>query len=494
MVWCAGVFLAATVLLAEEDEPVGLIQNDAGAFQGYTLFNPLGTKTTYLIDMDGRVVNQWTGAFKGQSCYLLENGHLLRTGTLDPEDPIFDAGGASGLVHEFNWEGEVVWEFKYADGNHLTHHDLEPLPNGNVLMIAYERKSEKEAIAAGRVPELVGERGLWTDHIIEVKPTGKSGGEIVWEWHLWDHLIQDYDPRRANYGVIGDHPERVNINPADWQEQISPEERDQLETLGYLGAAPEDEEEDANPDWNHTNAIAYNAQLDQIALSVLGFNEILVIDHSTTTEEAAGGQSGKAGQGGDVLYRWGNPSAYRQGGKADQTLFGQHNVQWIEPGLQGAGHILVFNNGRARLDGEYSSVDEIVPPVDQQGRYLRKGGGAFGPSGPVWSYTDPEKTDFFSGHISGVQRLKNGNTLICAGAKGTIFEVTSEGNIVWKYINPVIGEEREKRDPKNTVFRARRYGPNFPGLKGRTLTPGRTVEELMPPPPAKDEPSEEDDD
>src|SRR5262249_2956242 len=58
---------------------------------------------------------------------------------------------------------------------------------------------------------------------------------------------------------------------------------------------------------------------------------------------------------------------------------------------------------------------------------------------PVWSYTAPKKSDFYSFFISGAQRLPNGNTLICAGALGTFFEVTPEKEIVWKYKNPVKG-------------------------------------------------------
>jgi len=202
----------------------------------------------------------------------------------------------------------------------------------------------------------------------------------------------------------------------------------------------------ANPDWNHTNSIAYNAQLDQIALSVLGFNEIWIIDHSTNSKHAAGHTGGKSGKGGDLLYRWGNPRAYGAGTAADQHLFAQHDVQWIQHGLKGAGNLLVFNNGRGRPDGNYSSVDEIVPPVDNNGRYMHKAKTAFGPAKPLWSYTASHKTDFYSGHVSGAQRLGNGNTLICAGESGTIFEVTPKKQVVWKYINPVAAQNRPPRN------------------------------------------------
>src|SRR5262249_11272585 len=156
--------------------------------------------------------------------------------------------------------------------------------------------------------------------------------------------------------------------------------------------------------YTHCNGVAYNADLDQIAVSVWRFSEFWIIDHSTTTAEAAGHQGGRSGKGGDLLYRWGNPRAYRAGAKADQKLFSQHNVHWIPKRRPGAGNILLFNNGVDRPGGNHSSVDELVPPVDSQGGYLVKPGTACGPDRPIWSYAAPKKEDFFSSFISGAQR------------------------------------------------------------------------------------------
>ena len=160
------------------------------------------------------------------------------------------------------------------------------------------------------------------------------------------------------------------------------------------------------------NSIAYNAQLDQIVLSVRGCNEIWFLDHSTTTKEAAGHTGGKHGKGGDLIYRWGNPAAYRRGTTRDKQLVQQHDAQWIPDGYPGAGHITIFNNG---YDRGWSSVEEIVPPVDASGRYILEAGKAYGPEKPVWHYEAKNRTDFFSSEISGAHRLPNGNTLICAG-------------------------------------------------------------------------------
>src|SRR5207244_2446657 len=107
-------------------------------------------------------------------------------------------------------------------------------------------------------------------------------------------------------------------------------------------------------------------------------------------------------------------------------------THWIPKGLPGAGHVLVFNNGERRPDGKFSSVEELVLPVDKDGKYIFKGP-AYGPESPIWSYTAPKKTDFYSNFISGAQRLPNGNTFICSGANGVVFEVTPEKEIVWKF-------------------------------------------------------------
>ena len=230
-----------------------------------------------------------------------------------------------------------------------------------------------------------------------------------------------------NYGVVTDHPELIDLN---------------YSTGGRPG----------NADWNHINSIDYNEELDQILLSVRGNSEIWVIDHSTITAQAAGHTGGNSGRGGDLLYRWGNPQAYDAGNGADQQLFVQHDAQWIPSGYPGEGNILVFNNGTGRPDGNYSSVDEIIPPLDGSGNYTLGAGSAYRPVGPIWAYVADTPAHFYAERISGAQRLPSGNTLICDGPSGLFFEVTPEGETVWGY------------DYDGEVFRVTRYGSDYPGL------------------------------
>lgn len=423
---------------------LGLVTNDPGAFAGYNLMSPLNSTRTYLFDLQGHVAKVWQSDCSPALCpYLLDNGNILRGGSIGIEAQVFGPGpGVGGRVQQFTWDGDLVWDFHFYNAKQLPHHDLTPLPNGNVLMIVWDRITADEALAAGRRPELTGDSHLLVDSLLEVKPAGKTSGEVVWEWHLWDHLVQDFDNSKPNYGNVAEHPELVNLNYGE--DALAPAAADKdaankLKSVGYIGAAGPPGRAKANPDWTHSNGVAYNPKLDQVMISVHNFSEFWIVDHSTTTAEAAGHAGGRSGKGGDLLYRWGNPRVYHAGKKEDQRLFAQHNAHWIADGLPGAGHVLVFNNGSSRPDGNYSSVDEIVLPVDAEGRYSHQPGAAYGPTEATWSYTAPKKTDFYSFFISGAQRLPNGNTLICSGANGTIFEVTPDKTVVWKYVNPLKG-------------------------------------------------------
>ncbi len=454
---------------AQGKEKSGLITSTDGAFSGYTLFCPLRSTTTCLFDMKGNLVHQWKSEYTpGNSVYLKDNGELLRS-VREPERGNFSGGGIGGRILLQAWDGTVLWNYRLADDTRWQHHDIEPLPNGNVLAIAWERKSKAEALAAGRLPSLMGHEQFWPDMILEIKPEPPTGGKVVWEWHIWDHLIQDRDPKKANYGVIKDHPELVDINADGGIDEPSEEERKHLEAIGYI----EPRRERPNADWNHTNSVDYNPELDQILISVRRLNEIFVIDHSTTTEEASGHKGGRQGKGGDILYRWGNPRNYRQGTPRDQQLYRQHDARWIPVGFPGEGNITIYNNGNDRPGGvEFSEVFEIVPPAVKGGGYSNKEG-RFGPEEPKWSYSAPNKSDLYSGRISGAHRVANGNTLICCGEQGRVFEVTPSGEIVWDFINPIAAESDQNRGDGRGAGRGGRGGPDRPERRDARGATGR---------------------
>jgi hypothetical protein len=394
--------------------------------RGYTLLAPLASRYTYLVDADGMQINRWESPTNpANSAYLLPNGHLLRVGR-DPAPAVELVSGTGGYVEEIDWDGNVVWQYTYGGPEILAHHDIAAMPNGHVLIVAYEMFDVAQAVAAGADPATLPPDGRWADHVVEVDP---STDTIVWEWHVWDHLVQDFDPLAANYGVVADSPGRIDIN---WDRP---------------GTSP-------RPDWTHTNAIAYRENLDQIVLSPRTFSEVWIIDHSTTTQEAATSSGGQAGHGGDLLYRWGNPAAFQAGDDGDRQLYFQHNPHW----LADDDRLLVFDNGDPMLR-PWSRVIEVQLPQLADGTYELLGP-SYGPAAPSWVYESPK--DFFASFISGADRLSDGRTLICNGPAGELFEVDAAGRTQWEFA------------VTEPVFRAERYeadDPAFAGLTEEDLVP-----------------------
>jgi len=444
---------------------VGLFANDTvHAFPGYTLFAPKQNTMTYLINNAGRIVHEWTASKfpPGQSVYLLENGHLLRT--CMTQGNLGTGGGEGGRVEEYSWNDSLVWSLDYSTTTYMQHHDIKRLPNGNIIMLVVELKTLPQIIAAGfdtskfQEPDFHQKQIMLPDMVVEIQPAYPAGGTVVWEWHVWDHLIQSHDSTKSNYGVPSAHPERVDA-AGDHR------------NLPLF--------------WNHMNSIDYNVAFDQIALSVRGNSEVWIIDHSTTTALAAGHTGGRSGKGGDLLYRWGNPITYGAGTVGDEKYFQQHDAEWIRAGCPGAGDILCFNNGVGR---NYSTVDEITPPVDSSGSYAIAVGSAFGPAGLTWTYQATPPAALYAQDISGAQRLPNGNTLINNGPLGTFLEVTPAGTVVWKYLNPVDltgpvaqgdtlpDDPTHPGEKMNSVFRIYRYAVDYAAFSGKTLTPGDFVE------------------
>lgn len=372
---------------------------------GLRYFGALNSTDTWIVDALGNQLHTWPSArLPGAGVDLAPDGTLFRAINYFPT---IVTPGAGGAVQKVAWDGTVLWQYLVNGVGFTQHHDVEAMPNGNVLVIVWEERTQAQAIAAGRNPALMSHGVFRPDYLLEIEPTGPTSGRVVWEWHVWDHLIQDFDNTKSNYGPVGSHPELVDINfPAD-------------ATI--------------DNDWNHSNGIDYDPIHDWVVISARHQSEIWIIDHGTTIAEAAGHGGGRRGKGGDLLYRWGNPQAYRAGTAADQILNLQHDPRFIPTGYPGAGHITVFNN--LYLPNQ-SAVHEITLPIDAAGNFLLGPGGRFGPGAPIWSYTSPV---FFSSFISSAQRLSNGNTLICSGAQQWLFEVTPLGQIVWSQIVPGAG-------------------------------------------------------
>lgn len=382
---------------------------------------------------------------------------MFRTYKVDPQGPFTSASNAGGL-ELVDWDNNTIWSYEINTSTHLSHHDAVYMPNGNVLVLTWELVYENELIEMGRDPDEIAPQGfMWSERIMELEPVGNNDANIVWEWHIRDHYIQEFDETKDNYGVVMDHPELFDINLPDLNSSNS----------------------NASRDWNHFNAIDYNPDLDQILISVRNSDEIWIIDHSTTTAEAASHSGGKYGKGGDLLYRWGNASAYQRAPVSDQKLFGQHGVHWIREGLQDAGKIMLFNNGNGRPGPDFSTGEVLVPPQDTSGGYVIKDSEPFGPDVAEWIYGDQAGQNFYSPYLSNAQRLPNGNTLLNPGSKGVVFEVNPENEIVWEYVIPLNGDfpyNQGQNPNNNSTFRAYKFPFDFPGFDGQELVAGDFIE------------------
>lgn len=371
----------------------------------YTLYSVKGSNTALLVDTNGATYKTWTFAPNKKTCfssYLIPGDTLVRT--VSYPGNIITGGPISGEVQKVDWNGNVVWDFIYSTATTVLHHDICPMPNGNVLMIAEEIKSAADATQAGS--SATGVRNA--EKIIEVMPTGPTSGTIVWEWNIWDHLCQNVNSAKDNYVTsISDNPQLLNLN--------------------YNGIA----------DFMHMNGIAYNPVLNQIAFSSFAYSEIYVIDHSTTTAEAKSHSGGNSGHGGDIIYRWGNPNAY---GVAGTSNFKEaHNAHWVSSDNPKYPNYLCGFNNKGGTGGN-SSVDIIAPPYNGY-NYLKTTGQAYAPASYAWRYN----ASCVSQNEGTSQQLPNGNTLVCLTFCNSIIEVDSNGTTLWSI------------KPANTTSNALRY-------------------------------------
>ena len=445
--------LGALTTLNAQPRTVGLTTYQEKDHQkGYYLLSPMvnGCKSSYLLDDCGRVVKTWQGGgMPGTACILGKDGSLIRTISVMNR---YMAVGSGGVIEKYDWAGNKTWRWVLTDSNQSLHHDITEMPNGNILAIVWERHTADEAEARGRKFPL-GRTDILFERIIEIQPKDTNDADIVWEWSLWDHTVQNTSAAYAGYGVPSEHPELLDIN--------------------YY------ESSDLGRDWLHINGVDYNAELDQIVFTSRSLGEFYVIDHSTNVLEAGAHKGGRWGKGGDFLYRWGNPEAYGRGGIQDKRLFVPHHAHWIKKGLPNAGKFLIFNNGQGRPDGNYSTVDMVNPPLDNNNIYKIIPTKAFLPGSAVEKYKANNPKDFYSAVVCGSYVLENGNLLTTDGLKGKAFETDSSGKIVWTYVNPFSnnGLKSQGEAPDiNTVFRYEYYPLDFPAFTGKNLTPGTELE------------------
>lgn len=325
----------------------------------------------------------------------------------------------SKTVHLINMRGVVVheWNMPGPPGNYAY-----LLPNGNLLAAIRTKECAKGLAAKGGLLQELDWDGTvlweyidhWQHHDFRRRPNGNTV-YIGWE------LLPEEAAKRVRGGVKGtEHEDGIY---GDFLREIDPQGR----TVWEWHAAT-DQEIEKYPicplcdrrEFAHANTVFPLANGD-VMVSWRQNHLIATIDRKTKA------------------FKW---------EMCDWILGHQHDVQMLENG-----RVLVFANGcHAPWHGpkEGSRIFEIQPEDNEI----------------VWQYVGNPPYTFDSSFISGVQRLDSGNTLICEGRWGRIFEVTPEGDIVWDYVSPYF-----QKDPPytggNYLFRAYRYGADSPEIAGR---------------------------
>ena len=358
---------------------------------GLVLISDFTTESVVLIDIDNNIVNSWEiNDFNFFRSYITSDSILVAISKFN-NIPV---------LQKYTWDGIALWTYMFEVGECIMHHEQVILPNGNILAICKETIIAEENIYFNE--------DIVIDKIIEIEPVENNQANIIWEWRFYDHLIQDYNSEIPNYGNISNNPQLFNIN-----------------AYSALG------------DFTHLNCVDFNAELNQIVFSSRTLNEVFIIDHSTTTEEAKSHIGGIYGKGGDFLYRWGNPINYNRGDLLNQKLHAPHAVNWINSDYPGGGNILLFDN---EYDVSISAIIEFQPPILSNGLYSLDANEPFEPNEYTWIN---HSSNYYSLSHSGAFRMPNGNTLITIFGVPPLYEINiieidENGSLQWEYLGSFI--------------------------------------------------------
>ena len=391
-----------------------VVYNEDLVEQGYYLFQPVGASNTYLLSTEGAVVYKWPGDKAYFMAYLREDGVLARIYRPDVGTG-WNLGGQQGFVEFVDETSTVLNSYSVSSFERTLHHDIAFLPNGNYLTTVWNRISDVQAIEWGRNLAFLPDGEMYMDQIQEVDPSGA----VVWEWNSWDHLVQDFDASKANFGNVQANPQLWDMNAV------------------------------VHPNVHHFNGINYDPVRDLILVSSRANSEVYVIDHSTTMAEAATSSGGNQGMGGDIVYRWGNPQQWDNGTEADRKLFMQHDANPVMNSTSNGLEFTVFNNV---FGTDISAVQRVVLPLDASGMLLDRSQLATNsPSDASYTYSS---TAIYSSRVSGAMSLSPTSLAITNGVPARISEVDESVGVIL---------ELDVSDAAD-LFKARKYTSTFPGL------------------------------
>jgi hypothetical protein len=391
----------------------------------YVLISPFRGNSTFLMNRLGTVLQRWSSTESTLMGYLREDGSVVRSVFTSVDNGI-TIGGKTGAIEIIDKDNNQIWKWTLDSSTEALHHDIALMPNGNILASVWVVKDRATCIANGRDPSSIVADRLVIDKVIEIEPVGTDQATIVWEWSLWDHLVQDFDASQLNFGDAS-NGSLFDINQSTEGENFT-----------------------------HVNGLDYIPSLDQIILNSRVLDEFIIIDHGITTAEAASNTGGRYNKGGEILYRWGNPESYNSGTNPDRQLHDQHDATFVGNNSLSRGTFLVFDN---QDDTNFSTVKEISINVTVDGVYDAIPATGNSPTSPIWSYSSDE---IYSPRTSGAQRLASGNTLITSTSGDIIREVNYENEVLWEFDARIAVDGVLEID--SSGFKSRSYERNYPGV------------------------------
>lgn len=339
-------------------------------------------KETILLDDAGKEVLIWKSEMpNGGGARLLKNRSLLHMVNRPLQRPFTKAISGGGL-EVLDSESRVVWSFWNATSEHASCGDVLMLPNGNVLTTIVEWKSREEVIQAGRDPKLVDPNGMLIPGIMEVKPNGPTAGLPVWKWSLWNHLYQLKYPEAANYSFPKPKEGCVNIN---------------------LG-------KQKRRGWILPFELEYNEK-EQLILLISQNQQAWVIDHSTTTAEAATDKGGRFGKGGRLLLNLAAPST-----APERDAFPVMSGWWT-----GGADLALL-----RPNSTFAEVTRVGEGWSGEVKNHRATG--------VKQMPIP-KADGSKANIRNARFFADGSLALSSGFQGEIVRLSPSGSLRWRYKN-----------------------------------------------------------
>jgi outer membrane protein assembly factor BamB len=330
--------------------------------------------------------------------------------------------------------GQVVHEWRYPAFRSFY---ARLLPSGALAMLAVDNSITPPQVPEGRVP-------TWTETVRRIGGNATHLVELDWDsnvvWQYENHDMHHDFVRLANGNTLVSTFIEL---PSEVERAVRGGFRER-----FMPPMLSDDYVEVDSDGKEVRRVNLWKLLDPVRDPICPLDRRLEWTHTNSLDVTPDGsilfstrhnsRVGLIDTEGKLTWKFGFPE-----------ISHQHHATVLPNG-----HVQIFDNGMHRRGNPRSAVVEVDPKTSRI----------------VWQYTANPEIQFLSAHISSAERLQGGNVLICEGAPGRVFEVTSKGEVVWEWVNPF-----EFRMPNGNInpniFRAHRYGADHAALRDRKLDP-----------------------